>query len=82
MTDFKWPDETLHIKWSGSVPVPQIGEHVKTYINNIRIEEAQRLLANTKLNISEIAYTVGFNSPSTFNKVFKKTTGMTPSETK
>jgi AraC-like DNA-binding protein len=52
----------------------------KTYINQIRIEEAQRLLANTQLSIGEIAYTVGFNSPSTFNKVFKKITGKSPSD--
>lgn len=52
----------------------------KTYINQIRIEEAQRLLLNSKLNISEIAYAVGFNSPSSFNKVFKKITGKSPSE--
>jgi len=51
----------------------------KTYINKIRIEEAQRLLTNPKLNISEVAYTVGFNSPNNFNKVFKKLTGKTPS---
>lgn len=54
----------------------------KTYINKIRIEEAQRLLAQSKLNISEIAYEVGFNSPSSFNKVFKKLTGKTPSSSK
>ena len=35
MTDFKWPDETLYINWSGEAPVPQIGEHVKTYINGM-----------------------------------------------
>jgi len=52
----------------------------KTYINQIRVEEAQRLLTNSKLNISEIAYTVGFNSPSSFNKVFKKITGKSPSD--
>lgn len=51
----------------------------KTYVNKIRIEEAQRLLTNPKLNISEVAYTVGFNSPNNFNKVFKKLTGKTPS---
>lgn len=52
----------------------------KSYINQIRIEEAQRLLVNSNLNISEIAYTVGFNSPSSFNKVFKKITGKSPSD--
>lgn len=51
----------------------------KTYINRIRVEEAKRLLRNSNLNISEIAYHVGFNSPSTFTKVFKKIAGQAPS---
>ena len=52
----------------------------KTYINQIRIAEAQRLLKESKLTISEIAYSVGFSSPSNFNRVFKKLTGKAPSE--
>lgn len=53
--------------------------NVKTYINQIRINEALRLLKETNLNISEIAYKVGFSSPSNFNRVFKNLTGKTPS---
>ena len=52
----------------------------KTYINQIRIKEAQRLLRESNLNISEIAYNVGFNSPSNFNRVFKNLTGKNPTE--
>lgn len=52
----------------------------KTYINQIRIKEAQRLLKESELNISEIAYQVGFNSPSNFNRVFKNLTGKNPTE--
>ncbi len=52
----------------------------KTYINQIRIKEAQRLLKESGLNISEIAYKVGFNSPSNFNRVFKNLTGKNPTE--
>jgi AraC-like DNA-binding protein len=53
------------------------------YINLKRIEEARQLLrAKTKsdLNIIEVAYEVGFNNKGTFNSVFKKITGLTPSE--
>ena len=46
----------------------------KTYINRIRITEAQRLLKETELNISEIAYNVGYSSPNNINRVFKKHT--------
>ena len=54
--------------------------NVKTYINQIRINEAQRLLKESNLHISEIAYKVGFSSPSNFNRVFKNLTGQSPSE--
>jgi AraC-like DNA-binding protein len=52
----------------------------KTYINLIRVAEARRLMEQTELNISEIAYKVGYNSPASFNRVFKSTTGMSPTE--
>jgi len=54
--------------------------NVKTYINQIRVNEAQRLMRDTELKISEIAYKVGFSSPSNFNRVFKRTTNQTPSD--
>jgi len=53
------------------------------FINAKRVEEAKRLLADKKkdhLNVIEIAYEVGYNNKGTFNAVFKKRTGMTPSE--
>ena len=54
--------------------------NVKTYINQIRIIEAKRLLVESDLNISEIGYKVGFNSPANFNRVFKTFSEMSPSE--
>lgn len=52
----------------------------KTYINQIRVNEAKRLLKETDLNINEIAYKVGFGSPGSFNRVFKTLVGTTPTE--
>lgn len=52
----------------------------KTYLNRIRIAEAKRLLTNTQLNMGEIAFKVGFNSQSHFNRVFKAETLKSPSE--
>ncbi len=52
------------------------------YINNYRITESKNLLMNNmagEKNILQIAYHVGFNSKSSFNEVFKKHTGLTPS---
>ena len=53
------------------------------YINAFRIEETARLLTSSDLpekTILEIAFDAGFTSKSTFNAVFKKDRGVTPSE--
>jgi len=52
----------------------------KTYINRIRINESKRLLTRADLNIGEIAYKVGFNNQSHFNRVFKSELNISPSE--
>jgi AraC-like DNA-binding protein len=52
----------------------------KTYVNQIRITEAKRLLKETELNIGEIAFKVGFNNQSHFNRLFKSQVGLNPSE--
>jgi AraC-like DNA-binding protein len=56
-----------------------------TYINGFRIETAKELLNSKdsdKFTIETIAKMSGFNSKSSFNSVFKKYTGQTPSEFK
>lgn len=64
-----------------------INQHFKMnffeYVNLKRIEEAKELLRTTRreeLNVIEVAYAVGFNNKGTFNSVFKKVTGSTPTE--
>jgi len=55
------------------------------FINNFRVEEFKRRLKEPKnhnLTLLGIAYDSGFNSKATFNRVFKNTTGLTPSEYK
>jgi AraC-like DNA-binding protein len=52
-------------------------------INKFRIDEAINLLLEDKngnLNIIDIAYEVGYNNKVTFNKAFKKSTSLTPTE--
>jgi len=48
------------------------------YLTNFRIGKAKDLLTETNFSIQEIAGTVGFKDPYYFMKVFKKTTGYTP----
>lgn len=63
-----------------------INEHLNTnfttYINEHRVKEARRMLADLKyshLTIEGISGLVGFNSKSAFNVAFRKFTGLTPS---
>jgi AraC-like DNA-binding protein/ligand-binding sensor protein len=51
-----------------------------TYLNHLRIEKAKLLLYNKDLRISEIAYDVGFQSLTHFNRVFHKLVGHSPTE--
>ena len=50
------------------------------YIQNYRIEKAKELLVNSSGSIEDIATAVGFANSSYFCKVFKSTTGLTPTE--
>lgn len=50
------------------------------FINHYRIEEAKRLLPDSRTNVLDTLYAAGFNSKSTFNSLFKKSVGMTPSD--
>lgn len=53
------------------------------FINNYRVDEAKRLLADVSQkdkSMLDVMMDVGFNSKATFNTLFKKKVGMTPSE--
>jgi len=50
------------------------------FVSRTRIEKAKNLLLNPNLRISEIAYEVGFQSLTHFNRVFKKVIGESPTE--
>jgi AraC-like DNA-binding protein/ligand-binding sensor protein len=48
------------------------------YLGRVRVERAKNLLLNPHLRISEIAYTVGFQSLTHFNRIFRKIAGEAP----
>lgn len=50
------------------------------YLNAIRVSNACKLLIETDMGISEIAYECGYKTASNFNQLFKKLTGTTPKE--
>jgi len=53
---------------------------VKEFIRHIRLKRATQLLVQQKLNISEIAYEVGFKDLSHFRKCFKREYGVSAKE--
>ena len=50
------------------------------YVGRVRVEKAKNLLLNPHLRISEIAYAVGFQSLTHFNRVFRELTGQSPTD--
>lgn len=54
------------------------GISTNEFIRNLRMEEASRLLRQGDVNITQVAYAVGFNSQAHFSTVFKKYFGMSP----
>ena len=50
------------------------------YLTGLRIAKAKELLETSPLRSSEIAFQVGYNDAHYFSYLFKKHTGMTPSE--
>ena len=59
--------------------VAMTGKTPIEFIRAIRLKHAAKLLRETRLNISEVAYQVGFNNPKYFTKYFKEEFGMLPS---
>ena len=50
------------------------------YLNEIRVSNACKMLIETDMGISEVAYKCGYKTASNFNQLFKKLTGTTPKE--
>lgn len=56
------------------------GIHFCNYLNRQRIIRAIELASDGEKNMKQVAYEVGFNIPTNFNRVFKQVTGMSPRE--
>lgn len=55
------------------------GYNLISYLENIRIEKAEELLASGKYTVNEVALGVGFSNDATFRRRFKKIKGVPPS---
>ena len=65
----------LHRKMKEMTGLP-----VSEFIRNIRLEQAVRLLKEQKVNVTQVAYAVGFSTLAHFSTVFRKQFGVSPSD--
>ena len=59
-----------------------VGTNFVDYLTKIRLDKAKELLCCTSMQVSEIAYKVGFKDYRYFSQIFKKNTGQTPRDFK
>ncbi|MCF8369638.1 MAG: AraC family transcriptional regulator [Bacteroidales bacterium] len=57
-----------------------LNESLMAYIVRLRMESAANLILHTNLSITDIAYKMGYDVPSSFNKAFKKRFGIAPGD--
>ena len=65
----------LHLKMTALT-----GMSISRYIRALRLRKARELLASSSLNISEVAYAVGFEDPKYFSRVFSEEFGIAPTK--
>jgi AraC family transcriptional regulator, transcriptional activator of pobA len=70
----------VHVNHLNSVVKKHTGKTTRAIIHERVIAEAKTLLRHTDWNVSEIAYALGFEYPSHFNKYFRQDAGLSPME--
>lgn len=74
---------SIHPNYLSQVINEKEGKTFFDYINSLRVEEFKRQVSNpqnSRFTMQSIAYDCGFNSKSSFNKNFKKITGISPTK--
>ncbi|HZG75483.1 MAG TPA: AraC family transcriptional regulator, partial [Paenibacillus sp.] len=56
------------------------GTNIVEYVNETRIRKATELLVETRMKVQDVAEAVGYRNITSFNRMFKKYTGLKPSE--
>ncbi|HWQ30346.1 MAG TPA: helix-turn-helix domain-containing protein, partial [Negativicutes bacterium] len=57
-----------------------MGKSFVEYLTELRVDKSRELLRDTNDSIKEICYKIGYSDPNYYCKIFKKVTGMTPTE--
>jgi transcriptional regulator GlxA family with amidase domain len=69
------PERTLKRRFKAAT-----GATLIEYLQNLRIEEAKRLLEAKQMPVDDISIEAGYEDPSFFRRLFKRLTGLTPSQ--
>ncbi|MEN8129076.1 MAG: helix-turn-helix domain-containing protein [Pseudomonadota bacterium] len=69
------PERTLKRRFKAAT-----GSTLIEYLQNLRVEEAKRLLESGQMPVDEISVEVSYDDPSFFRRLFKRRTGLTPSQ--
>ncbi|SDW98503.1 response regulator [Paenibacillus sp. CF384] len=57
----------------------ETGQTINEYLTQVRVERAKAMLRDHRYKFYDICYAIGYTDPSYFTKLFKKSTGVTPS---
>jgi len=69
------PERTLKRRFKTAT-----GASLIEYLQNLRIEKAKHLLESSQIAVDEISVAAGYEDPSFFRRLFKRSTGLTPSQ--
>lgn len=74
--------ESVHLNpfYFSKVFKQHVGETFTDYLTGLRIDRAKQLIEEEGLSLKEVSYQVGYKDPNYFSRVFKKVTGVAPSE--
>jgi two-component system, response regulator YesN len=70
----------LSPKYLSRVFKEELGVGFKEYVLKVKMEDAKKILTNSEETINEISYKYGYKNTESFIKIFKKETGLTPTE--
>ncbi|HEY9061813.1 MAG TPA: response regulator transcription factor [Pseudobacteroides sp.] len=75
-------DFNINANYLGRLFKEELGVYFTDYLNTIRVEKAKELLLSTNKSTREISIEIGYSDPNYFYSLFKKYTGISPSEFK